>query len=379
MINASLPTRFAPPGRFPAEALDMTGRLARIGELRLLDRMPLMVFLANRCRQIVWCNPPFSRVLAPETRDRFIGLRPGEALGCVHAQRMEAGCGCSEYCRHCGAAQAILKSLRGEEDCRECHILARDGKGIHALDMQILSRPLEVDSQIMSLNVALDVSHERRLFGLNRTFLHSMINAAGGMDTMFALLDADQGEELLLHLPLLRRRALAMLQEVLYQYDLMASEADLLVAQKGTYDMDALAEGLARHLRGLAVARGREIVVSGPHCRLRTDARLLRHVLVNLAVNALEAVREGGSIRLRWHATPEGVAIDVENDGDVAEEVSAQFFKRYVSTKGEDRGLGLHAAKVFVENHLGGRVEYAPLPGITRFRVDLPRSSSAEN
>jgi signal transduction histidine kinase len=345
----------------------------------MLDRMPLMVFLANRCRQIVYSNPSFTKVIVPSARDRFVGLRPGEALGCVYAGRMEAGCGCSEYCRHCGAAQAILKSLQGVEDCRECHILARNAQGIHSLDMQILSRPFECEGQIMSLNIALDVSHERRLLGLKRTFLHSMINAAGGMDTMFTLLAADQAEDLPEHLPLLRKSALAMLHEVQYQYDFMAAESGQLVVRKGMHDMAAVADGLVRHIQGLPMARGRHITVQGAVCSLWVDPRLLRHVLFNLAVNALEAVPAGGSVRIKWEATAEGPRIDVENDGLVPEEIEAQFFKRYVSTKGEDRGLGLYAAKAFTENHLGGRLAYAPLQGITRFSVFLPKPQSTQS
>ncbi len=380
MINTSLPTYFASAGRLAVESLlGQPERLARLGELRMLDKLPVMVFLANRCRQIVHCNPAFAKALAPKARDRFVGLRPGEALGCVYADRVEAGCGCSEYCRHCGAAQAILKSLQGVEDCRECHILAHNGQGVHSLDMQILSRPFECDGQTMSLNIALDVSHERRLFGLHRTFLHSMVNAAGGMDTMFTLLDVEQGEELLQHVPLLRKSALSMLQEIQYQYDLMAAETGKLVVRMSSYDTGALISGLADHVRALAVARGREIVTRGPVCVLKTDGRLLRHVLSNLVINALEAVPAGARVSIDWSLTPAGVRIDVGNEGLVPEEIEAQFFKRYVSTKGEDRGLGLYAAKVFTENYLGGRLAYAPLPGITCFSVFLPQSPLVGN
>lgn len=380
MINASLPTRFAPAGRLPLESLQgQPERLALLGELRFMDRLPLMVFLANSCRQIVYCNPPFAKALPPAVRGSFLGLRPGEALGCVYAHRMEAGCGCSEHCRHCGAARAILKSLQGTADCRECHILASNGRGVHALDMQILSRPLEFEGQIMSLNIALDISHERRLHGLERTFLHSMVNAAGGLETMFALLDADQGEELLLHLPLLRKSALGMLHEIQYQYDLMAAEAGSLVVRKASYDVGGLVEGLVRHMSGLPVARNRDMAFQGPVCQVRTDARLLRHVLSNLVQNALEAMEDGWRLRILWKPLPDGVRIDVENAGDVPEEISAQFFKRYISTKGQDRGLGLYVAKMFTENHLGGRLTYAPLDGITRFSVFLPPAGPAEN
>ena len=137
--------------------------------------------------------------------------------------------------------------------------------------------------------------------------------------------------------------------------------------------------GLANHVRSLALARGRKIVTHGTDCILRTDGRLLRHVLFNLLVNALEASPEGAQVDIGWSSTPGGVRIDVDNEGLIPEDVEAQFFKRYVSTKGEDRGLGLYTAKVFAENHLAGRLEYAPVPGVTRFSVFLPKSGPAAN
>jgi hypothetical protein len=375
MINETLPTRFAPAGRLPVESLaGFPESLSRLDSLKLLENMPVMVFGANPWRQIVYCNPFFAGVLPSGTKERVVGLRPGEALGCVNASVMEAGCGCSEYCRHCGAANAILKSLRGETDCRECHILARNGQGVHALDIQILARPLEFQGQAYSLNVALDVSHERRLFGLKRTFLHSMINAAGGLDTMFALLDTQQGDELLQHIPILRKNALSMLQEVLYQYDIMASEAGMLVVQKSLCDLPSYMSVLARQLQSLPEARGRDILAHGPASRVWTDSRLLRHVLRNLVMNALEASPVGSRIRIRWEAVADGVLIDVENPGSAPGEIATNFFKRYVSTKGEDRGLGLYASKIFTENHLGGSLSYIPRERTTVFRLFLPDS-----
>jgi len=375
MINESLPTSFAPPGRLPAGSLaGISESLARLDRLQWLDRLPVMVFVANSWRQIVYCNASFAGALPPGMVERVVGLRPGEALGCVHAGVMEAGCGCSEYCRHCGAAIAILKSLQGVEDCRECHILARDGQGIHALDIQILAQPLEHEGQSFSLSIALDVSHERRMFGLKRMFLHNMISAAGGLDTMFALLETEQGEELLQHVPLLRKSALAMLQEVLYQYDVMAAEAGRLVVQKSLCDLPSYMSALSRQLGLLPAAQGRDILAQGPSCRVWTDPRLLRHALGNLVVNALEASPQGSRIRLRWGQGQDGMFIDVENPGTVPDEVAANFFKRYVSTKGEDRGLGLYSAKVFVENHLGGSLTYVPRERSTLFRISLPGS-----
>jgi len=378
MTDESLQTHFASPERLPEEYVAVVAReLEKLERLKLLDRMPVMVFLANTCRQIVYCNPSFASTVKPVVREHILGMRPGEALGCVFSRAMKAGCGCSEYCRHCGAAQAILKSLQGVADCRECHILTRDNLGVHAVDIQILSQPFDYEGEVFSLNMALDISHERRLHALNRSFLHGMINAAGGLENMFAFLCSDDGDEMRAHMPLLHLSVQAMLQEVLYQHDIMAADQERLAVNLDSCDLRLLVERLVSQLRRLPNARGREIATHGDDCTVKSDPRLLRHVLVNLVVNALEASPAGAVVDVRWERDGGVVKIAVENPGSIPSEIALQLFKRYVSTKGEDRGLGLYMAKVFTENYLGGRLAYEPLPEVTRFTVALPRPPAA--
>ncbi|PKN39478.1 MAG: histidine kinase, partial [Deltaproteobacteria bacterium HGW-Deltaproteobacteria-20] len=128
-------------------------------------------------------------------------------------------------------------------------------------------------------------------------------------------------------------------------------------------------------LRDQPVSRGRKLLADGPGIRVFTDPKLMRHVLSNLIVNALEASPASSSVQVSWDIEPRGFRISVDNTGSIASEVALQLFKRYVSTKGDDRGLGLYMAKVFVENYLGGRLVYEPLPGITRFSIYLPESA----
>jgi signal transduction histidine kinase len=376
MTNTAMTTLFAPAERLPAACLaGLREQLVQLDHVKWLERMPLMIFLADSHRQIVYGNPPFVRAAKPSVQNGLVGLRPGEALGCIFAQEMEAGCGCSAYCRHCGAVQAILKSLRGIEDCRECHILTKDSLGLHAIDVQILARPFIHDERIYSLNIAVDISHERRLAVLNRNFLHNMINAAGGMENMLSMLSDNEDDELNRHVPLLRQSALTMLQEVLYQYDVAAVENGKLAVQVAVHDVSRVVKRLVEQLREHPVSRGRKLLADGPEIRVSTDAKLLRHVLSNLVVNALEASTLGSAVRVSWEVEPSGLRLAVDNTGSMAPEVALQLFKRYVSTKGEDRGLGLYMAKVFAEDHLGGRLAYEPLPGITRFSLYLPNSA----
>lgn len=366
-------TCFAQAARLPLEDIHhLPAALARVEQLQWLERMPFMIFLVNPCRQIVYSNPSFTEAVNPENRSRLFGLRPGEALGCVHAKEMPGGCGCSHSCRHCGAAQAILKSLRGVEDCRECHILVRNDIGFHAVDLQILSRPFSFEGQTYSLNTALDISHERRLAALNRSFLHGMINAAGGMEILLSLLNTGERETLLEHLPILHHCALTMLQEVLYQYDVTAAELGRLAVRAETFDVATVLERMLEQLRRHPVAQGKSIELQSSACPVRSDPRLVRHIVSSLVINALEAIQGEGVVTVTCLPTDAGVDVIVENSGHISEEIAAHLFTRFVSSKGRERGLGLHTAKVFAENHLHGRLQYAPGPEVVRFILTLP-------
>ncbi len=43
---------------------------------------------------------------------KALGLRPGEALQCIHADDEPSGCGTTKFCSTCGAAIAIVSSLK---------------------------------------------------------------------------------------------------------------------------------------------------------------------------------------------------------------------------------------------------------------------------
>ena len=92
------------------------------------------------------------------------------------------------------------------------------------------------------------------------------------------------------------------------------------------------------------------------------DPEMLRQVLVNLGDNSALALRgqaRRGTLTLSFAALPEGVALDVADDGPgVAEELRARLFEPYTTTRriGEGMGLGLAIARKILLDH-GGDLE----------------------
>jgi PAS domain S-box-containing protein len=125
---------------------------------------------------------------------------------------------------------------------------------------------------------------------------------------------------------------------------------------------------------------------------VRADVGQIRQVLVNLAVNARDAMPAGGTLTLRTRAHDEPgadgapgsrwVCIDVSDTGTgMSEEVQAHLFEPFFTTKplGQGTGLGLSVVDGIVKQH-GGRVEVKSAPGEgTCFTVFLPRVACEED
>jgi signal transduction histidine kinase len=110
--------------------------------------------------------------------------------------------------------------------------------------------------------------------------------------------------------------------------------------------------------------------------RVAVDARVLSRAVVNLVENALQAMPDGGVLRVGVEpATASGqVALSVADTGvGLDPEVRRRLFEPYFSTKSSGTGLGLAIARRAVEGHQG-RIEVDSRAGEgTVFRILLPR------
>lgn len=95
--------------------------------------------------------------------------------------------------------------------------------------------------------------------------------------------------------------------------------------------------------------------------------------VMNLLVNANDAVAANGQIRVRTLVREQEVWIEVSDDGPgIPEEVEKHLFEPFTTTKPFGTGLGLPLVRSVADDH-GGRVEWTTQrPGGTLFRLVLP-------
>ncbi len=103
------------------------------------------------------------------------------------------------------------------------------------------------------------------------------------------------------------------------------------------------------------------------------DPDLLEQVLVNLTLNACQAIAGAGQVKVRARAVGEWRAIDVIDDGaGIAAEVSGKLFSPFATTRPGGHGLGLAFSQSVAVAH-GGRIEVRANEGRgTTFTVLLP-------
>jgi signal transduction histidine kinase len=103
------------------------------------------------------------------------------------------------------------------------------------------------------------------------------------------------------------------------------------------------------------------------------DCENFRGALLNLVLNAQQAMPDGGQLVVRTYGTAEGVAMDLIDTGrGMDENTAAQVFNAFFSTKSGGSGLGLPTAKKIIEAHGGSISLQSELGRGTRLTVKLP-------
>ncbi len=106
----------------------------------------------------------------------------------------------------------------------------------------------------------------------------------------------------------------------------------------------------------------------------------LKQIVMNLALNARDAMPEGGHLRIRTTLQPNGAmpaCLEVEDTGiGMSEDVQRRIFEPFYTTKERGTGLGLAAVKQIIES-CGGSIEIDSKPNQgTRVKVLFPPPSA---
>jgi putative PEP-CTERM system histidine kinase len=136
-------------------------------------------------------------------------------------------------------------------------------------------------------------------------------------------------------------------------------------------DLNALVEDILRSFNGAAVAR--LVYEPGSVNMIQGDRDQLQQVLLNLILNAQEAVDETGVITIRTTREGDSVTLIVEDNGCGMDQHTADgLFKPFRTTKGRGLGIGLYQCRKIVAAHQGELEVDSEVGKGSRFIVRLP-------
>ncbi len=121
--------------------------------------------------------------------------------------------------------------------------------------------------------------------------------------------------------------------------------------------------------RGIAIIR--DLAADGT--TLLGDAEKLKQVVLNLVVNAMEAMKQGGTLSVRVASEADRVEISVSDTGSgIPPEAIEHVFDPFFTTKEAGTGLGLSIVRKIVDQH-GGEIRIETEPGRgAHVRVAIP-------
>lgn len=342
----------------------------------LLEITDGLLAVLNEHRQIIALNEALLEALGITDQKEVLGLRPGEALQCIHGNDEPAGCGTTRWCSSCGAAIAIAASLGGDKPVERTCVLSAKSKGEQTdIVLKVKSQPVRLDNRRFLLLFLQDRTKEQQRATLERVFFHDINNIINVLVVASELLEQRSPSDLA---RTIKKASLRLTQEITFQQYLAGIETGIYGPHWQTVSPVQVIEEIESLFSGHPAAQNKtiEITKDGRDVSITTDISVLSRILSNMVINALEATEERGLVRIWTLRDAENLTFCVWNAMEIPENLAPRIFQRNFSTKGQEgRGIGTFSMKFFGETILGGKVAFATSrEGGTVFTFSLPLS-----
>ncbi len=97
-----------------------------------------------------------------------------------------------------------------------------------------------------------------------------------------------------------------------------------------------------------------EINLENGPTEIRGNPVQLQQLIINLLLNSKKAIRGKGTIRITTRAVADQVVLEISDDGiGMSQEIAAQIFNPFFTTRKEGNGLGLNICEKIVQQHNG--------------------------
>ncbi len=344
-------------------------RLSRITAFRdtLISSLPVGLIVTDGQGRIIVCNRVAGEIASVQEQD-ILGSSPQAVLPPVLAQALaeeESQDGAST------SREVSLRNLHGQSQSLQLTSLTIVEKDGQAAGRMALITDV---SQIKSLQEELRRSERMAALGkMAAGVAHELRNPLSSIKGLALLLrsrfqglgnDQETADILVQEVERLNRSigellAYARPQKLLKQ---PVQPAEIVEKAVSLIRMDAEAAGVLMTTR-----------VVGEAPELLADPDKLNQVLLNLFLNAIQAMPQGGRLDIEIAGVGTTVEIRVQDSGmGISREDLSRVFDPYFTTKAEGTGLGLAMSLKIVEEHEGTITVTSEKNGGSLFVVSLP-------
>lgn len=337
---------------------------------------------------MIYVSPAFEKIWGVPCKSSYAA--PHAWLGAIHAEDRERVSHALQILRRGGEYCEIYRILRPDGTIRWLRDQASPVRNEPGEIYRIagvsrdITREHELEQQIRQMQKLDSIGHLAA--GIAHDFNNVLVVVQGHADFLLKTENlSPKVDESIKEIALAGERAARLTRQ------LMAFSRKQVV-QIQTMDLNQVITGFSKMLQS---ALGKQSVLtcelSPVPASVQSDAGMMEQVLMNLAVNARDAMPQGGELRIKTALVDldtkfvshkpgavkgEYVCLSVTDTGcGIPEDILPCIFDPFFTTKEKDRGTGLGLAVVYgiIKQH-GGWIEVDSKPGQgTTFVIYLPR------
>lgn len=319
-------------------------------------------------------------VLVSASAERFVGRPRGEMLGANVEQIFDDSTRLGQIVLDAFALQQGFPARTLELDQRKVQV-----------SIDFIS---EGGNAIGTLLTIRDVESVRRIE--NEIELSQRLAAVGRLTSGVAHEVKNPINAIVIHMEILRERLLQLDPETKRHMDIISAEfqrLDRVVKTLVDFTRPMELRLVECDLRRL----GDDVVsLSGPEAAkhnvtfahekadrplvVRVDEDLVKQALLNVVINGVQAMPDGGRLTVRSYATGENATLEVRDEGSgIAPEVRDKIFNLYFTTKKSGSGIGLAMTYRVLQLHNGALEFESEVGKGTTFRLVLPMVESGSH
>lgn len=340
----------------------------------LIDAIPDPVALLEENRQIIATNDAMKKHLQSLGIQAEIGLRPGEALRCIHASECQTGCGTSRSCKGCPAFRSILSAQCGSRHSSVCDFTITTPRGADHLSTAVTASPLNVSGHNYTFMSLRDIGREVKRHRIDRAFFHDVLNTAWIISGYSNLLMASPETSDNAYVKRINYSSSKIIEEIEHQRDLANAQAGELHVKYEDINLKDMIHQMAEEYK--ADINNRVWLLVSPDVAadvsVHNSPSLLKRVLFSLLKSISESSEKEDLVEFGFDVYNDNIVLWFQNrDLELTQEEVQQFLNTY-STRAY-RNLSTYTLEILTVPFVKGKIGVEAEKGKgSRFTLRIP-------